>query len=54
MRELYEPVKKLPAAMQNRLWFTTASELHKSQDSAIPLETAIWRRAKDEQSLQLF
>ena len=47
MLELRGPVAKLPAALKDRLWFTTVANLHESQDCAHPLEEAIWWRGQD-------
>jgi hypothetical protein len=45
--ELSEPLVTLPAAMQDRFWFTTVAALRGCQDALLPLEGAIWRRGRD-------
>ena len=47
MLELRGPVAKLPAVMQDRLWFTTVAALRSCQDYPLPLDAAIWRRGRD-------
>jgi hypothetical protein len=47
MRELSEPSTKLPAAMQDRFWFTTVAALRSCQDDLLPLDAAVWRRGCD-------
>ena len=44
MLELRRPVAKLPAAMQDRLWFTTVADLCRRQHDPSPLDAAIWHR----------
>lgn len=47
MLELSEPIVKLPAAMQDRFWFTTVAALRSCQDDLLPLDAANWRRGRD-------
>ena len=47
MRELREPITKLPAAIQKRLWFTTVADLVSWQHHPLPLDVAIWHRGQD-------
>ena len=47
MLELCGPVAKLPAAMQDRLWFTTVAAMRSYQDDPLPLDAAIWHRGRD-------
>ena len=47
MQELCVPVAKLPAAMQDRLWFTTVEDLCCWRRHPLPLDAAIWRRGPD-------
>jgi hypothetical protein len=44
MLELRRPAAKLPAMMQDRMWFTTVDDLCRGQHHPLPLEAAIWRR----------
>jgi hypothetical protein len=47
MAELQAPAAKLPAAIRDRLWFTTVEELCRWQEQPLPLEAAVWRRGRD-------
>ena len=47
MLELRRPVAKLPAALQDRLWFTTVADLCRWQHDPLPLDAAIWWRGRD-------
>ena len=47
MYELRAPAAKLPAAMQDRLWFTTVADLCRWQRDPCPLAAAIWQRGCD-------
>jgi len=46
LRELRGPVAKLPASLQDRLWFATVADLHRWQSQPRPLDAAIWVRGK--------
>ena len=47
MLELRGPIARLPAAMQDRLWFTTVDGLRCCQRHTLPLDAAIWHRGHD-------
>ena len=47
MQELWAPVAKLPAPLQDRLWFTTVADLCRWQHNPLPLEATIWRLGRD-------
>ncbi len=47
MLKFFRPITKLPASMQDRLWFTTVAALRNCQEDSLPLDAAIWHRGRD-------
>jgi hypothetical protein len=47
MAELAKPVAKLPAFMQDRMWFTTVADLCRANGDSPLLEAAIWWKGRE-------
>jgi hypothetical protein len=47
MTDLLMQTSSLPSAMRDRIWFTTAEQLRREQNTASPLSIPLWLRARD-------